>query len=206
VILSLIVRDRQPTQKLQNAYTNNETFNGNDFTQNQLPKGEYEACSFNGCSFADTDLSESRFINCTFKDCNLSLVKVDKASFQDAKFIGCKMLGFRFDTCHQLALSFSFDGCQLNHSSFYKTKIKKTIFRNSALKGADFGECDLTGGLFDNCELTEAMFDNTILEKADLKTSFNYAIDPERNRIRKAKFSANGVSGLLGKYDIEIEK
>jgi len=31
-------------------------------------------------------------------------------------------------------------------------------------------------------------------------------IDPEVNRIKKAKFSVSGVPGLLNKYDIEIEK
>jgi len=50
-----------------------------------------------------------------------------------------------------------------------------------------------------------AAFENTILEKADFRTSFNYSIDPEKNRIRKARFSLAGISGLLDKYDIEID-
>jgi hypothetical protein len=43
------------------------------------------------------------------------------------------------------------------------------------------------------------------LERTDFRTSYNYSIDPEINRISKAKFSINGVVGLLGKYNIEIE-
>ncbi|MFM7194091.1 MAG: pentapeptide repeat-containing protein, partial [Bacteroidota bacterium] len=93
----------------------------------------------------------------------------------------------------------------LNHSSFYKTKIKKTIFKNSQFKEADFSEADLSGSLFDNCNMERAIFDRTILEKADLRTSYNYSIDPELNRIKKAKFSLMGISGLLEKYDIEID-
>jgi fluoroquinolone resistance protein len=53
--------------------------------------------------------------------------------------------------------------------------------------------------------LNKAIFENTILENADLSTSSNFSIDPETNRIRKAKFSRLGIVGLLDKYDIEIE-
>jgi uncharacterized protein YjbI with pentapeptide repeats len=93
----------------------------------------------------------------------------------------------------------------LNHSSFYKTKIKKTLFQNSQLQETDFTECDLTNSVFDKCDLMNATFDNTILEKADLRTSYNFSIDPERNNIKKAKFTLQGVPGLLNKYDIDIQ-
>jgi len=116
------------------------------------------------------------------------------------------MLGLRFDACSQFGLSFSFEGCQLNHSSFYKAKIKKTVFKNSQLQETDFAETDLTSSIFDNCNLTQAIFDHTILEKTDFRTSYNYSIDPETNQIKKARFSILGISGLLDKYDIDIEK
>lgn len=115
------------------------------------------------------------------------------------------MLGLRFDNCNEFGLSFSFEGCQLIHSSFYKTGLKKTIFRDCQLQEIDFSEADLTSALFDNCNLQHATFDSTILEKADLRTSFNFSIDPELNRIKKAKFSLSGITGLLDKYEIEIE-
>ena len=51
-----------------------------------------------------------------------------------------------------------------------------------------------------------ATFDNSNLEKVDFTTAFNFSIDPEINRIKKAKFSLAGVLGLLNKYDIIIEK
>jgi fluoroquinolone resistance protein len=59
--------------------------------------------------------------------------------------------------------------------------------------------------VFEGCNMTAAIFDQTTLEKADLRTSYNYSIDPETNRIKKAKFSITGVAGLLDKYDIVIE-
>jgi uncharacterized protein YjbI with pentapeptide repeats len=73
------------------------------------------------------------------------------------------------------------------------------------LKEVDFSECDLTESIFENCDLNSANFDQTILEKADLRTAYNYSIDPEINRIKKAKFSIQSISGLLIKYDIKIE-
>jgi uncharacterized protein YjbI with pentapeptide repeats len=116
------------------------------------------------------------------------------------------MLGLRFDTCAEFNLSFSFNNCLVNHSSFYKTKIKKTSFKDTQLQEADFTECDLTSAVFDNCDLKNATFDFTILEKTDFRSSYNYSIDGEKNRLKKAKFSLQGISGLLDKYDIEIHQ
>jgi uncharacterized protein YjbI with pentapeptide repeats len=176
------------------------------FDRNDLPsKGEYENCIFNECNFSEKDLADFKFTDCKFNDCNFSLAKLKNTAFRDVKFKGCKMLGLRFDTCNDFGLSFSFDDCQLNHSSFYKAKIKKTVFKNTQLEEVDFAEAELSNSVFDNCNLARAVFDNTVLEKADFRTSYHYSIDPAINRIKKAKFSLLGISGLLDKYDIEIE-
>jgi uncharacterized protein YjbI with pentapeptide repeats len=73
------------------------------------------------------------------------------------------------------------------------------------MKGVDFTECDLSSASFVNCNLENATFDQTKLEKADLSTAYNYTIDPERNYIKKAVFSSEGLSGLLTKYDLKIK-
>ncbi|MGM0620666.1 MAG: pentapeptide repeat-containing protein, partial [Bacteroidota bacterium] len=78
--------------------------------------------------------------------------------------------------------------------------------KNSQLQEADFAACDLRSSIFENCDLLGAVFENTNIEMADLRTSCNYSIDPEFNRIKKAKFSILGIPGLLEKYDIDIEK
>jgi len=84
-------------------------------------------------------------------------------------------------------------------------KIKKLQFKNSSLQEVDFTEADASGALFDNCDLARAKFENTVLEKANFRTAFNYSINPELNKIKKAKFSLPGVIGLLDNYDIDIE-
>jgi hypothetical protein len=53
--------------------------------------------------------------------------------------------------------------------------------------------------------LRRAVFSNTNLEKADFYTSYEYRIDPEKNKMKKAIFSAQGLSGLLEKYALVIK-
>ncbi len=115
------------------------------------------------------------------------------------------MLGIHFDDCNKFGLAFSFNNCMLSHSSFYKTVIKKTRFVATIFEETDFTDCDLTESVFDGCDLKNAKFENTILQRADLRTSYNYIIDPEQNKIKKARFSLNGLPGLLEKYDIKVE-
>lgn len=188
------------------AYPMSEHYTHNkNITQQDLPlKGEYDQCSFHDCNFSEHSLSDLRFTDCVFNCCNLSMTKTDNTAFRDVSFKECKMLGIQFDTCNTLGLAFTFDNCQLSHSSFYKLKIKKTIFKNCQLNETDFAESDLTEAVFENCDLYRAIFDQSILEKADFRTSRNFTIDPVTNRIRKARFSVDGLSGLLEKFGIEI--
>lgn len=117
-----------------------------------------------------------------------------------------KCSGCNFDDCNPFGMSFGFYGCYLNNSVFYKTNIKKTLFKDSKLIEVDFAEFDLSGSVFNLCDLSGAVFDNTNLEKADFRTSFNYSIDPSKNRLKKAKFSLSEIHGLLYQFDIEIDK
>lgn len=180
----------------------NETFLS--LTADALQRDEYERCTFKSCDFANGQLTGCKFIDCTFVGCSLSLANVSGVVMNNAMFQDCKMLGVRFETCNPLTFSVSFEGCQLNDSSFFKMKMKGTKFSRSKLLHVDFSQADLTSANFANCDLTDATFDNTILSKADFRTSTGYIIDPDRNSVKKAKFSIDGVAGLLTKYDIEI--
>ncbi len=167
---------------------------------------EYEDCTFSNCNFENVDLSGIKFSTCTFVDCNISLAKLRNTTLQDIRFISCKMMGLQFDTCNTFGISFYFENCHLQHSTFVKMKIKGTIFKNCQLQETVFAEADASQVIFDQCNLTSAIFDRTLLEKADFRTAFNYTINPEINRIKKAKFSLQGLEGLLQKYQIEVEK
>ena len=188
-----------------NQLYQNQTFEKQDFTTAPPAGDEFEHCTFINCDFSGADLSGAVFDQCRFTDSNLSLAKLKKAVLRDVQFSGCKMLGLHFEDCNEFRLSFSLSGCIVNHSSFYGTKMKKVQFADTELRETDFTDCDLTGAVLSNCDLTGALFDNTNLEKANLSTALNYSIDPEKNRIKKAKFSLTGIPGLLYKYGIEIE-
>ncbi|MCW3103152.1 MAG: pentapeptide repeat-containing protein [Bacteroidetes bacterium] len=186
-------------------YTEGKRFDKINFTEQQLEKGEYENCTFANCNFSATDLSGINFSGCEFRSCNLSMAKTLKTGFCDIQFTDCKLLGLHFETCNEFLFSAYFENCILNLSSFYRMKIKKTKFSRCSMHEVDLSGADLSGAIFDNCDLAKAKFENTILERADLRTSWNYSIDPEINKIKKAKFSKQGIAGLLDKYDIEIE-
>lgn len=190
---------------MSQAFTQDQIFDKIDFTKEPLAKGEYENCMFTNCNFEETNLNDIKFIDCNFQDCNWSLVQLNGTVLREVKFKDCKMLGLQFESCNDFGLSLSFENCHLNHSTFFQMNIKKTIFRNCQLREIDFSESNLSNVIFDNCDLAQAIFINTVLDKADFRTAYNYSIDPESNRLKKAKFSILGISGLLDKYDLIIE-
>jgi len=189
---------------METATTDN-TYDKKDYTQRALPKGEYECCTFNNCDFSGADLGGIKFFECTFAGCNLSNAILVKTAFRNINFRDCKMLGLRFDNCDKFGMSIYIENCTLNYSSFYQAKLRKTTFKNAILHEVDFTECDLGSSVFDHCDLAGTRFENSIIEKTDFRTAYNYSMDLEINKIKKARFSHTGIAGLLSKYDIEID-
>lgn len=74
-----------------------------------------------------------------------------------------------------------------------------------SLVAVDFMSTDLTEVLFDNCDLYRAEFEKAIANKTDFRTSYNYTIDPQKTKLKKAQFSISGIKGLLHKHDIIVE-
>ena len=187
------------------SYIESKIFERIDFTAVALPKGEYESCSFKDCDFSGCDLSGFSFSECSFSGSNLSLVKTSQTAFKEVQFNGCKLMGLHFENCNTFLFALDFDHCLLNLSSFYRLNLKRSKFKSCSLQEVDFSESDLSTVSFDNCDLAGALFDNTNLEKSDFRSASNYAIDPETNRMKKAKFSLSGIPGLLEKHGIIIE-
>ena len=179
--------------------------NAINYVETPLAKGIYENNAFNRCIFTNSDLSNIIFVECEFVECDLSMANVSGTAFQDSSFTNCKLMGLHFEHCNDLLFSVNFKDCVLNLSSFYKCSLKRSIFIDCNLQETDFTESDMTGSILQGCDLSGAIFDHTILEKADLRRSFNFSIDPEINRIRRAKFSAEVITGLLDKYDLTID-
>jgi len=180
-------------------------FEGIDFTAKNAARREFVDCVFINCHFEKADLSNNDFMDCQFKTCNLSLAIVENTGFKNVAFTGCKLIGTDFSRCNNFNFAVSFENCPLDYCSFFQKKMKKAVFKDCSLKEADFSETDLTQANFSHCDLMNASFVRSILEKADFRTASNYGLDPELNKMKKAKFSFPGIAGLLLKYDIEIE-
>jgi uncharacterized protein YjbI with pentapeptide repeats len=170
-----------------------------------LPKGDYENCTFLNCDFNAGNLSGINFINCEFKHCNLSLAKLNQSSFRNVKFESCKLLGLHFEHCNDFLFEVNFENCMLNLSSFYKLKMKKAKFIQCEMHEVDFTNTDLSGAIFDDCDLMNSIFEQTNLEKADLRGAHHFSIDPELNKIKKAKVLQASITGFLHKYDLIVE-
>ncbi|PQJ11545.1 hypothetical protein CJD36_007020 [Flavipsychrobacter stenotrophus] len=188
-----------------NNYIEGATIENTDFTEQSLAGNEYTNCEFINCNFTNCDLKNTDLIECTFKGCNFSQAILNNTGIKGVQFTSCKLIGINFQVCSDFLFSIQFADCQLDYASFFQKKMKKTLFSCCSIKEADFEETDLTEAVFTNCDLLHTSFNKTILEKADLRTAYNYSLDPELNRIKKAKFSHHGISGLLSKYDIVID-
>ncbi|SDM38048.1 pentapeptide repeat-containing protein [Kriegella aquimaris] len=191
---------------MQHPFIADKTFKDFNNVKQRLTKAEYENCIFERCNFADGDLANQNFMECKFIACNLSNTNLTNTIFKDCLFKESKMVGVKFSDCNSFLMSFTFENCILDFASFYQLKIKNTRFIASKLEGVDFTETDLSGCQFDRCDLKGAIFQHSLLERADFRTAFNYSLDPEINRIKKALFAAPEVVGLLQKYDIVIEQ
>jgi len=164
----------------------------------------FENCRFISCDFSYANLSKLVFTECTFEGCNLSLVHLSETDWQDVRFKDCKLSGADFSKALDFLFAVNFENCVLDNAVFYKKKNKGAKFMDCSLVETDFTEADLTNATFQNCNLNRAFFDRTILKNVDLSTSYNFIIDPDNNDIKKAKFSVQGLPGLLVKYGIVV--
>lgn len=186
-------------------YIEDETFKGISQKNNPISKAEYEYCTFINCDFSETDLSGFKFTECEFESCNLSNARIAGTAFKQATFRDCKLMGLPFDKCDPFNLEFTFDHCMLDHSIFYRLKLKKTRFAYCRLISVDFIEADLAQAVFDESDLLGALFDQANLEKADLRTARNFTINPTHTRLTGAFFAKDNISGLLHHLKLKIE-
>ncbi len=170
-----------------------------------LAEGEYLGCTFKGCNLREADLGNIQLAECVFEECDLSLAKVENTAFRDVKFVKCKVIGVHFDRCNALGVSLAFEDCVLDLCSFYGLKMPGSRFHRCHMHDADLGGCDLSRSAITGCDLSGVIFEGTNLERADLRESYNISLNPEANRIKKAKFSLHALPGLLQKYGIEVE-
>lgn len=177
-----------------------EIFDGVSF----LAQAEYENCSFRNLRFPEFDFSGYQFSDCTFLNCDFSLSKWNKTALRTVLFSDCKLIGSNFENLNPFGLHLEFVSSLLDQSVFYKLDIPKTVFRNCRLVEVDFTDAHLAESDFEDSDLSGAVFENTDVQKADFSTARYFHIRPERNKMKGAKFSVNGLPGLLDSYGIVV--
>jgi uncharacterized protein YjbI with pentapeptide repeats len=182
-----------------------KTFEKVVYSNKKISNREFEDCIFKNCDFSNSDFSANIFMDCEFIDCNLSLIQLSGTSMKSVHFKNCKLLGILFHSCDDFLFEVSFQDCILDYSSFANKKMPKTKFNSCSMKEVTFIGTHLTNSIFENCNLDNAIFNDTQLAGVNFTAAYNYKIDPEFNPMKKAKFSAQGIIGLLDKYDIKIE-
>ena len=190
---------------MENLLHTHKTFEKVSFIDKRVNNREFEDCVFKNCDFSNSDFSNNTFMDCEFIDCNLSMTQLVGTSLKTVDFRNCKLLGILFNSCNDFLFSVNFQDCVLDYASFANKKMPKTKFNSCSMKEVSFIGTNLTNSVFENCNLDNAIFNDTILAAANFTTAYNYKIDPEFNPMKKARFSTQGIVGLLDKYDIKIE-
>jgi uncharacterized protein YjbI with pentapeptide repeats len=181
----------------------NEIFGPADFPEGKPGEVEYENCTFKGCTF--TDLSGISLSDCTFELCNLSNAKMNLVSLKDCTFKESKLMGVNFSRTKDFGFAASFHSCNLAYVSFDRKKLNRSSFLGCNMQGANFSEADLSKCVIRNCNFSEAIFMHTDLSGVDFTTNERFLIDPNLNKVKKAKFASHALHGLLYLYDIIIE-
>lgn len=186
-------------------YIIDQNFSDVFYLESDIKFKEYENCTFRYCDFTDCTFQTVTFLDCNFFDCNFKNTKINYVSLRGVFFTKCDFTSVNFAMTDQVIYDFHFKDCLLDYSQFYALKLKKMRFINCSMVAVDFMKTDLTEVLFDNCNLRLAVFSDTIANKTDFSTSYDYIIDPEKNKLKKAQFSLDGLKGLLNKYDIVVK-
>ncbi|MGQ2984755.1 pentapeptide repeat-containing protein [Flavobacterium sp.] len=185
-------------------YIIDQQITGRIYNPEDIMYKDFERCTFMQCDLSACSFTGVAFIDCNFISCNFSEAKINYVGLRGAIFDNCNFTGVNFSMVDKLFFSVEFKNCRLDHTKFYTLAIKSTVFTDCSLIAVDFMNTDLTGVLFDNCNLHKAVFVDSIANKADFSTSYNFSIDPERNKLRRARFSQDGLKGLLEKYEIVV--
>lgn len=172
----------------------------------EIPPGDYDNCTFSNCPLTNANLTGRIFTDCTFTDCDLTNATLHKTAMKTVIFERCKFLGVHFEDCRSFLFNVTFNGCNLELATFQGWKLKGTQFKDCQLLEADFTNADLQKASFDGCDLSRAIFERTDLRGADFRAATNYRFSPQGNRMKGARFSVEGLPGLLAEYGLVVSQ
>lgn len=189
-------------QMMKTRLTIIETIENVDFSKQRMDFSRCENMAFVHCHFPD--FGNIDFTDCLFEDCNLSNVKFNNCKLDNVEFYDCKMVGASFTQTKDFAFEAHFFNSNLDYSVFDRKKLNKSTFAQCRFHEANFTQTDFTKAKLSQCDFTSALFDKTNLTGVDMRSCSNFLIDPTQNFIKKAKFRAQDLAGLLYRFDIQI--
>jgi uncharacterized protein YjbI with pentapeptide repeats len=176
-----------------------------DYGAENLRNAVFESCVFENCSFAQLNFIELTFEDCEFIDCDFTGAFINETAFREVSFVGCKMIGLNFESVNPFRLKIQFEDSMLDYASFHNLKLLGLKMINCSLKECDFTAAQLKKAVFTNSILTGAQFNNTNLIDADFRLSNYYSINPSLNQVKGARFSTDGLMGLLEAFKIRVD-
>ncbi len=180
-----------------------------EFSKLDLPKKQTVRAEFYKCKFISCNLFQSKFIecdfeDCTFESCDLSLAMFQNSRLLDVSFSKTKLLGVDWKNLRNPS-RYRFTECKLDGSNFFKMTIPQLHMQNCSARECDFSEANLTKGEFTGTDFLGSRFSQTNLSFADFSDAINYAIDPNKNKLKKTVFCHPEVTTLLNYFDIVIK-
>ncbi len=181
----------------------NKTYKDLDFRVIELDE-EYYRCTFEHCDFTEILFQKINFEECRFVACNFSLCKSNGTSWNKVWFAQCKLTGANFSHANKFTFNAKFSDCLMQYASFQGLNLQGFQFTKCQLTEADLTTCNLKKAQFIDCNLDRAIISHCNLEEADFSTAFNFIINPNDNRMKKAKFSLQNLPGLVAVFDVKI--
>lgn len=185
-----------------------KTFNGLNFSSQEINGIEFEDCTFEDCDFSDVTFRNCKFIECQFSRCNLSLVNLGFSRFNDVLFIESKLVGINWGNVtwpsYTLSAPIGFKQCILTDSIFLGLSLSELVMEQCKAHYVDFRDGDFSDAKFNHSDFSQAMFGSTNLSGADFSDATNYDIDLLENQIKGAKFCRFEAACLLESLGIEL--
>ncbi len=185
-----------------------ETFEGVDFSEQEIDSKEFESCTFKGCDFREATLNHCKFVDCEFTNCNLSMVKLEYSKFSDVVFHESKLIGINWTKADWPKLVFTspvkFYKSILNDCSFHGLTLQDFVLEECKAHNVDFRDSDLSNANFTYTDLTGSFFSHTNLSNADFSEATDYDIDIYENEFKGAKFTRFEAVRLLDSLEIEL--
>jgi len=173
--------------------------------QADLRSKTFSQCTFVNCDFTESNFTDSKFTECKFTQTNLSLATLDGFKLQDVRFSESKLVGVDFTRCNTFLFEINFHGCVLSGCNFSSLKLPGTSFKECTVKECDFVDADLTGSNFFKSNLKGSLFHHTNLSKVNLVDAKDFSINPETNKLEKAKVSLTEAVVLMEYLGLIIE-